>query len=77
MFDNVHSYGFYHITREHIQVQTQKPRYSQFCYWACTANAVYKGTEERLNAVCITRTFAYACWLLRHFSDRCEDNNFW
>jgi len=37
MFDNAHSYGFYHITREHIQ--TQKPRYSQFCYWACCVSA--------------------------------------
>jgi hypothetical protein len=25
-----------------------------------------------VNAVCITRTLAYACWLLRDFSDTCE-----
>ena len=29
--------------------------------------------DEWSNAVCIARNFAYACWLLRDFSDYCED----
>jgi hypothetical protein len=27
----------------------------------------YNATNNYVNAVCITRTFAYACWLLRYF----------
>jgi hypothetical protein len=33
----------------------------------------YNATDEYVTAVCITRTFAHACWLLRDFSDQCED----
>ena len=29
-------------------------------------------TDDQVNAVCITRTFVYACWLLSDFSDQCE-----
>ena len=29
--------------------------------------------DKQVNAVCITRTSAYASWLLRDFSDQCED----
>jgi len=29
---------------------------------------------QYLNDVCVTRTFAKACWILRDFKDRCEDN---
>jgi hypothetical protein len=30
-----------------------------------------KSMDELLNVICITRTFAYACPLLRNFADRC------
>ena len=30
-------------------------------------------TDEHVNAVCITRTPAYSCWLIRDFRVRCED----
>jgi hypothetical protein len=33
----------------------------------------YNAIDEQVNAVCTTRNFAYACWLLRDFSDQCED----
>jgi hypothetical protein len=33
----------------------------------------YNAVDKQVNAVCITRTFAFACWLLRDFRDQCED----
>ena len=30
-------------------------------------------TDECVNAVCTTRTFAYTCWQLSDFSEECED----
>jgi len=35
--------------------------------------ATFKSTEELVNAVCIKRNFAHACWLLGDFSYFCED----
>jgi hypothetical protein len=32
----------------------------------------YNTIDELVNSVCITRTFAYMCWLLHDFSDECE-----
>ena len=37
----------------------------------------YNANDEQENAVCITRTFVYSCWLLRNFSDQCEDITWW
>ena len=34
---------------------------------------VYNAIDEEGKAVCITQTFVYACWLLRDFRDRYED----
>ena len=31
--------------------------------------------DEQGNAVCIMRSFAYVCWLLRAISDKCEDES--
>ena len=33
----------------------------------------YNATEEKLKAAGLTRTVAYACWLLGNFSDHCGD----
>jgi hypothetical protein len=33
----------------------------------------HNSINEYVNAVCIMPNFAYACWLLRDFSDQCED----
>jgi stage V sporulation protein SpoVS len=33
----------------------------------------YNAIDQYVNAVCITRTFASSCWLLRDFSDLFED----
>lgn len=35
----------------------------------------YIEIDEQANAVCITRTYARACWLLRDFSEQCEDRS--
>jgi len=32
----------------------------------------YNAIDEEVSALCITRTFAYACWLIRDFSDQSE-----
>jgi len=48
-----------------------------FLYNVCSATTLAwftrigsNATDKWLNAVCITRNFAYACWLLRDFSDQ-------
>lgn len=32
----------------------------------------YKETDGEVSAVCTTRNFAYACWLLHDFSNQCR-----
>ena len=48
--------------------------YSQFRYYECVGNANWPNkTDEKWNAVCITPTPSYVCWLLCDFSNHCED----
>jgi len=41
------------ITSHVEHIQTQKPRYSQFCYWACSVNANWLQSGWWLGARCL------------------------
>jgi len=46
-------------------------KYSQFYYYACFVKAQW--LVEEVNDVFIRVTSAYVCWMLRDFSEKCED----
>jgi hypothetical protein len=41
--------------------------------WLSLIRIGYNATEEKVKAIGVKRTVAYACWLLGNFSDYCGD----
>lgn len=58
-----------------VSVNECEYEYSQSCYYAFSLTWIGSNVmDEWVNALCVTRSFAYACWLSRDFSYQFEDS---